>query len=240
MKIVNCLIADDEKMAVSIIQSHVSKIEYFNVAGICSTGMQVYNFLKTSEVDLLFLDIQMPVLNGLELLKTVKNPPAVILTTAHREYALDAFDFNVIDYLLKPISFERFLKAIDKYHNINRPQTAPYAADSIGIQKGNQHFIYVKSEKKMVKVLIKDIRYIEGLKGFLKIHTGTAEIVTYQTLNEFEANLPADIFIRIHRSFIISTNYLSAYSASHIEIDKKQLPIGGSYAEALMQKLKIQ
>ncbi|OKS88042.1 LytR/AlgR family response regulator transcription factor [Mucilaginibacter polytrichastri] len=238
MSKIRCVIADDEQLAIDVIESHLTKLPDFSITGICRNGTQVYQFLKKQPVDLLFLDIQMPELTGLELLRTLKDPPPIILTTASREFALDGFEFNVVDYLLKPISFERFLKAISKFESIGSAKFMNYPSV---LQPSNtlaQPFIYVKSDKKMVRVMVRDIQYIEGLKGFIKIHTADRDIITYQTLYELEENLSPDHFIRIHRSFIISLNFVTAFSASHVEIGTIELPIGGSFAEALQIKLR--
>lgn len=237
MNQIRCLIADDEQLAISIIESHLAKLPNLMVTGTCTNGIQVYQFLKENPVDLLFLDIQMPELTGLELLRTLKDPPSVILTTAYREFALEGFEFNVIDYLLKPISFERFLKAISKFESIGSTKIINYTSVPQQLNSFDQPFIYVKSDKKMVRVMLKDIQYIEGLKGFINIHTADRDIITYQTLYDLEENLSPDHFVRIHRSFIISLNFVTAFSASHVEIGTKELPIGGSYAEALQKKL---
>jgi len=237
MNKIRCLVADDEQLAVGIIESHLSKLPDFIVTGICNNGTQVYQFLKKHPVDLLFLDIQMPELTGLELLRTLKDSPPAILTTASREFALEGFEFNVIDYLLKPISFERFLKAVTKFESIGSTNLINYTSVPQQLNSFDQHFIYVKSDKKMVRVMVKDIQYIEGLKGYIKIHTADRDIITYQTLYDLEENLSPDHFVRIHRSFIISLNFVTAFSASHVEIGTKELPIGASYAEALQKKL---
>lgn len=232
------MIADDEQLAISVIESHLTKLPNLIVTGTCNNGIQVYQFLKDNPIDLLFLDIQMPDLTGLELLRTLKDPPPVILTTAYREFALEGFELNVIDYLLKPISFERFLKAISKFESIGSTKLINHISIPPQANSFDQHFIYVKSDKKMVRVMVKDIQYIEGLKGFIKIHTEDRDIITYQTLYDLEESLSPDHFVRIHRSFIISLNFVTAFSASHVEIGTKELPIGGSYAEALQRKLR--
>jgi DNA-binding LytR/AlgR family response regulator len=238
MNKISCLIADDEQLAVNIIESHLAKLPNYLVTGTCSNGTQVYRFLKEHPVNLLFLDIQMPELTGLELLRTLKNPPSVVLTTAYREFALEGFEFNVVDYLLKPIPFDRFLIAISKFEHIGSAK--PIADNSLPqpLRNFDQHFIYVKSDKKMVRVMVRDIQYIEGLKGFIKIHTADRDIITYQTLYDLEETLSPDHFIRIHRSFIVSLNYVTAFSASHVEIGTKELPIGGAFAEVLQKKLR--
>jgi DNA-binding LytR/AlgR family response regulator len=230
MKKINCLIADDEVLARDVIIAHSSKLERLNVVAACANGLEVYNYIRDQAIDLLFLDIQMPHLGGIELLRTIKTSPAVIITTAYSEFALEGYELNVIDYLLKPISFERFLKAIDKYEtwvhpahlNYNGPVEKKYDADG---------FIYVKSEKKMVKIILKNILYIAGLKDYVKIYTTDMQVITYQTLSYFEEKLSTDQFIRIHRSYIVSVRHISAFSATEITIGNLSMPIGNSYAK---------
>lgn len=238
MKKINCIVADDEELAREIIEGYINKIEELNLVAICSNGTEVYNALKSKPADLLFLDIQMPQLTGIELLRTLKNPPPVILTTAYREFALEGYELNVIDYLLKPIGFDRFLKAIDKFESIRNPGSI--TANSPPKESNDeQAFIYVKSDKKMVRVMLKDILYIEGLKDYVKIHLIDKSIITYQTLTYFEEKFSANHFMRVHRSYIISLDHISAYSASHIEIRKNSIPIGSSYGKDVLKKLEL-
>jgi len=240
MTIINCIIADDEALAREVIGSHVSKIDRLHIVTTCNNGAAVFNALKTHKTDLLFLDIEMPHLTGIELLRTLKNPPAVIITTAYREYALEGYELNVIDYLLKPISFERFLKAIDKYEllaNAGNNQPAAPVVDTVKTSDG-EAFIYIKSNKKMIRLMLKDILFIEGLKDYVKIHTNGQSLITYQTLTYFDEKLPANSFIRVHRSYIVSADHISAYTASHIEIGKVSIPIGNTYARGVAEKLQ--
>jgi len=239
MKKIDCIIADDETLAREVIAGYVGKIGQLQLVDTCSNGIEVFNTLKTKTADLLFLDIQMPHLTGIELLRTLKNPPAVIITTAFREFAIEGYELNVIDYLLKPVSFERFLKAIDRYELLTNP-TATRPASAPDDQKDNSKaFIYIKSDKKMVRVMLKDLLYIEGLKDYVKIHTAGGSIITYQTLTYFEQKLSNDQFLRVHRSFIVSLAHINAYSATQVEIGKIEVPIGSSYAKDVMKKLSL-
>ena len=241
MKTINCIIADDEALARDVIQSHVSQLDRLNVVATCTTGLEVYSVIKDVQADLLLLDIQMPQLTGIDLLKTLHHRPAVIITTAYREYALDGYELNVIDYLLKPISFERFLKAIDKYESwinpghansqpISPPENGPVA----------DPFIYVKSDKKMVRIVLKDILYLEGLKDYIKIHTRSNQVVTYQTLTYFEEKLPTGQFMRVHRSYIVSLNHISSFTALALTIGVFPIPIGSTYAKEVLRRLNRQ
>jgi DNA-binding LytR/AlgR family response regulator len=238
MKKITCIIADDEALAREVIERHVQKIEQLQLAATCSNGLEVFNTLKITPADILFLDIQMPHLTGIELLRTLKNPPAVIIITAYREFAIEGYELNVIDYLLKPVSFERFLKAVYKYELLKNPAQVNIAASMLNDKNDDSKaFVYIKSEKRMVRVMLKDLLYIEGLKDYVKVHTAERSIITYQTLTYFEEKLSNDQFIRIHRSYIVSLNHVNAYSATQIEIGKISVPIGTSYAKDVFKKL---
>lgn len=237
MNKINCIIADDEALARNVIENHVSKLERLNLLAICTNGSEVYTALKNHAVDLLFLDIQMPHLTGIELLQSTQNMPPVIITTAYREFALEGYEFSVIDYLLKPISFQRFLKAIDKYEIWLCPaRSISSTSHDINISKAKD-FIYVKADKKMIKIMLQDILFIEGLKDYVRINTSNKSVVTYQTITYFEEKLPADQFMRIHRSYIVSLRHINAFSASQVEIDNNPLPVGSSYAKEVAKKL---
>ncbi|MEO5976190.1 MAG: response regulator transcription factor [Chryseolinea sp.] len=238
MKKINCIIADDEALARDIIKMHIKQLDRLNIVAICTNGLEVFTAIKNTQPDLVFLDIQMPQLTGTDLLRSMKNPPATIITTAFPEFALEGYELNVIDYLLKPISFERFLKAIDKYETWLNPGNSNNSADT---EHGSVHriepFIYVKAEKKMVKLLLKDILYMEGLKDYIKIYTLNGAVITLQTLTYFSENLPADLFMRVHRSFIVAIIHISSFSATEINIGKNSIPIGSTYAREVTQKL---
>jgi DNA-binding LytR/AlgR family response regulator len=239
VKKISCIIADDEPLAREVIMGYAARVEGLHVAAVCTNGIEVYNAMQINQPGLLILDIQMPQLSGIELLRTLQKPPAVIITTAYREFALEGYELNVIDYLLKPVSFERFLKAIDKYRSLgNAMQPGPILQQEQ--EKNNdEDFIYVRADRKMVRVLLKDILYIEGLKDYVKIHLTDHAIITYQTLGYFEEKLSADHFIRIHRSYIAAINKITAYSATQIEIGKAQLPLSITYQKAFVKKMTI-
>ena len=217
---------------------HIKQLDQLNIVAICSNGLEVFTAIKNTRPDLVFLDIQMPQLTGTDLLRTIKNPPPTIITTAFPEFALEGYELNVIDYLLKPISFERFLKAIDKYETWLNPGNSSQAPET---PHGSVHhidpFIYVKAEKKMVKILLKDILYMEGLKDYIKIYTLNGTVITLQTLTYFTETLPADLFMRVHRSFIVAITHIDSFSASEINIGKSAIPIGSTYAREVTQKL---
>lgn len=234
MKKVKCIIADDEQLSAEILEAYIARLENYQLIATCKNGVEVFNMLKTQTIDLLFLDIEMPQLTGLELVRSLKKIPPVIFTTAFREYALDGFEYNAIDYLLKPISFERFLRAIEKFEGASGVRQAPAL-----VTGQPDAFIYVKSAKKMVKVFLKEIIFIEGAKEFVKIKTDNGEIITYQTLQDFEQRLPDPEFLRIHRSIIIATCRIRSYNTTHIEINGLELPIGHSYQRLVRDALNL-
>ncbi len=238
MREIRCLIADDELLAREVLQSYLARLPQARLMATCASGLETYTALAQQEVDLLFLDIQMPQLTGIELLRTLQKAPPVILTTAHREFALEGYELNVLDYLLKPISFERFLKAFHKFELMQHPGQVLSAPAPIPVKTERPAFIYVKADKKMVRLLLDDILFIEGMKDYVKVHTPTATVITYQTLSYFEEKLPADQFLRIHRSFIVSMSRITAYTASYVEIGTCSLPVGQSYLPEVQRYLR--
>lgn len=231
--IITCIIIDDEPLAIEIVESYVSKVEQLKLVGTFRNAIQAFAFLQDQPVDLIFLDIQMPKLSGLDFLKTLKNPPKVILTTAYRDYALDGYELEVLDYLLKPIPFERFLKAIAKVLH-------QAGGSSLMVPKTEQptdDYVYFKVDKKMVKTRMTDVLYIESVKDYVKVRTSDKEIITQQKISYLEESLPRDQFLRIHRSFIVNVEKIDAYSASDVEIGKHSVPIGRNYKNDVMKAL---
>ena len=227
-----CIIVDDEPLAIEVIKSHLKKFIDIEIKSTCNNAIEAFEILKKQNIDLMFLDIQMPQLTGLDFLKSLNKPPKVIITTAYREYALDGYELDVMDYLLKPISFERFMKAIDKYYQST--------FDSITVSDNTtsqDSYIYVKAEKKIVKILLQDILFIESLKDYVQIHTTKKFIIAKNQIGHLEEKLPTDKFIRIHKSFIVSISKIDALTASTIEIKNKILPIGRSFKKMVLRTL---
>ncbi len=225
-----CIIVEDEPLAQDVIETYLGNITEIELCGKFDNALKAFQYLQKHKVDLMFLDIQMPQLNGIDFLKTLRYAPKVIITTAFRDYAIDGFDLNVVDYLLKPISLERFLKAIDKYYQIS---TSSPVSDSKNQAAGSPQFIYVHSNRKQIKILLSEILYLESLKDYVIIHTINQKIMTKNTLGYFEETLPEDLFLRIHRSFIISVNKINSITKSSIEIGKKELPVGKQYKNSV-------
>lgn len=232
-----CLIVDDEPNALDVLETYIDRIDELHLAGRCTNAIEAFNWLKKEPVDLIFLDIQMPRLTGIEFLKNIDNPPKVIFTTAYRDYALEGYELNVLDYLLKPISFERFLKAVNKAWD--RPSASTEAAPPVSFQAARQDdpFLYLKADKKMVKVKLADILWIESLKDYVMVKTDEKEVITYQKISYLDEKLPEGQFLRIHRSFIVSRDKIDAFSATQVEIGKHAIPIGRNYKNEVIEEL---
>ena len=223
-----CYIIDDEPIAINIIRRYLNKLDDFEVKASFEEPMDAFQALKKEPVDLIFLDIQMPGLTGVEMLKALTHKPAVILTTAHRDYALEGFELDVTDYLLKPIEFQRFLKAIDKF--LERQRSVSTAAVT-----PSEASILVRANRKSIRVRLSDILYIEGLKDYVKIILPQETLLTKELIGEIEQRLPPELFFRIHRSFIVPKEKIDAFTAMDVEIGKHEIPIGRTYKEAFMQ-----
>jgi DNA-binding LytR/AlgR family response regulator len=232
------MIVDDEPPAVETLKTYVSSVSSLQLAVVCSNAIEASNYLQVQPVDLLFLDIQMPHLLGTDLVRTLKNPPKIIFTTAFRKFALDGFELDAVDYLLKPISFERFLKAVNKVMQtrINAPEVVPVKTiEPVNIPAS---FINLRVDRKNLKVPLDDILFIEGLKDYVKVVTATKVIITKQSISSLEEILPGKNFLRIHRSFIVSVNKVNSFTANTIEIGKHELPISRMYRHEVEKILK--
>ena len=233
---INVIIVDDEPLAQDVLENHIQKLPELNLVQKCSNALEANDALRNNDIDLMFLDIQMPQLTGMEFLRTLSNPPLVIFTTAYPNYAVEGFELNALDYLLKPISLDRFIKATNK------------AVDHIALQKGTHtvaetpkdgtDFFFVKADKKLIKVNYEDIIYIEGLKDYVIIRMANSRVITLQTMKSLESKLPAGQFKRIHRSYIVGVNQIKAIVGNMVEImekgQAKHLPIGKNYREELL------
>lgn len=229
---IKCLIIDDEPLAQRVIEKYAEDVPSIEILSKCNNAFEALQALNEKEVDLIFLDINMPKLSGINFLKTLKNPPLTIITTAYSEYALEGYELDVLDYLKKPFSFERFLKAIQKAHERLKENTKETIVHEINTaQSGDDSFIFVKSNKKTYKVNISDVFYIEALGDYIKIHTNDNMIVTYQSMKKVEALLPSNQFVRIHKSFIVSINKIKTIEGNMVEIKNEKLPIGSNYKQ---------
>ncbi|WEK20886.1 MAG: LytTR family DNA-binding domain-containing protein [Candidatus Pedobacter colombiensis] len=239
MNKIKCLIVDDEPLAQDVLKKYIGQLDSLCLEGTCNNAIEALTVLQQQKIDLLFLDIQMPKLSGIDFLKTLSQCPKVILTTAYRDYAPEAFELSVMDYLLKPIPFERFLTSINKYHALHKRSEALPAFVLPLLPATTDPFIYLKADKKMVKVLLKDIIYIESLKDYVRVKTPEKEVITYQKISYLEEKLPDESFIRIHRSFIISIDKIKSFNSTSIEVAGKELPIGRLYKDQVMKTLGL-
>lgn len=223
---IKCLIVDDEPLAVKVLETHIENIPSLIVAGSCFNAFDAMEYLKKSEIDLMFLDIQMPKLMGHEMLRTLRFPPKVIFTTAYREYAVDAFELEAVDYLLKPVTLERLVKAVNKL--TPSPTTVPKEESRI---VENEGFVYFRADRKMIKVGYNEILYIESMKDYIKIvRENDKPLLVKQPISSIEEVLPSNLFIRIHRSYIASLRKITAFTNHDVEIGGIEIPIGRLYA----------
>nr|WP_294938999.1 LytTR family DNA-binding domain-containing protein [uncultured Flavobacterium sp.] len=231
---IKCLLVDDEPLAISLLQNHISKLDGFEVVGTCSNALKAAEVLRTTAVDLMFLDIKMPQITGMDFLRTLKNPPSVIFTTAYREYALESYELDIVDYLLKPITFDRFFKATDRYLRLSMPATPARV-----ISQPQENFIYIKNGAKFNKFNTEDILFIESIKDYIVVHQGAGVKHTAKyKISDIEVELQEKGFMRIHRSFIINLNKITAFTAYDVEIGTIEIPIGASYKEYVFKMLK--
>jgi DNA-binding LytR/AlgR family response regulator len=226
---ISCLIVDDEPLARSLLTDYVKKIPYLNLLDASSSPLTAIEILRSTPVDLLFLDIQMPEITGISLLKALQKKPLVILTTAYSEYALEGYELDVIDYLLKPITFERFLRAVEK---ANQRLTTPAPVIKNIPDATVPPFVFVKDGTKLVKVRWEDILYVEGLKDYVTIHTRTQKIVTLQRLKSMEEQLPPDKFIRIHHSYIVAVDAIDVIHKGEVQIGSVTIPVSDTYRKS--------
>jgi two-component system, LytTR family, response regulator len=228
---INCMIVDDEPPAAETLRTYVSAVSSLHLSAVCSNAIEASNYLQTRPVDLLFLDIQMPHLLGTDLVRTLKNPPKIIFTTAYRKFALDGFELDAVDYLLKPISFERFLKAVNK---VMHTRLRPLDSSNIGNTEPVNTilpatFINLRVDRKNLKVALDEILFIESLKDYVKVVTTSKVIITKQSISSLDDLLPPKSFVRIHRSFIVSIDKISSFTNNIIEIGRHELPISRMY-----------
>lgn len=222
----NCVIIEDEPLARNLITEYVKKVPSLNLLEAFSNPLEALEALRTLPVDVLFLDVQMPEITGISLLKVLKKRPLVVLTTAYSEYALEGYELDVADYLLKPITFERFLKSVDKIMLRLETDTKPMATTE---SVASPAFVFVKDGTKLVKVRLDEILYVEGLKDYVTIHTANQKITTLQRMKALEEQLPAEKFIRIHNSYIVALEAIDVIQKSEVSIGSVSLPIGDTY-----------
>lgn len=231
---INCIIIDDEPLARTGLKEYIADIDFLNLAGEFDNPLGATELIGTGEVQLIFLDIQMPKITGLDFFKMLKNPPAVIFTTAYPQYALDGFEVNALDYLVKPISFDRFLKAAMKakeYYEVRQENK------TAGGTTGNSEYFFIKADNKLVKILFDDILFVEALQNYVTIHTGSKKYISYLTFKSVEDYLPTNLFIKVHKSFIIAASRIDSIDGNEIRMGDHRIPISRSLKDEVTEKL---
>lgn len=232
-KDISCLIVDDEVIAQEIIATHLSKIPNIKSVASCNNAIEAFSYLRNNTVDLIFLDINMPEVSGISFAKSINKDIKIIFTTAYRDYAVEGFELQAVDYLLKPISFERLLKAVNNYFDIYGDYS-----ESINQNQDSNNFMFVRSDRRMIKVDFNNIIFIESYSDYIKIHLENETLVTRETISAVEAKLPTKQFMRIHRSYIISLANITSFTNEEITINKKSLPISRSYKKEVLNTLE--
>ena len=233
-KPIQCLLVDDEPPAREILRRYIGDIATMELAAECSNALQAFTVLQKEPIDLMFLDVRMPRMNGNDFLKSLRHPPKVILTTAYPEYAVEGYELDVVDYLLKPVPFDRFLKAVNKAF-----PTGGVPEEKMDVtEKKKQAFVYFRIDRKMKKVMLDDILYIESMKDYIKLFTSEGTLITKQSISSVEEMLPEKEFARVHRSYIISLNNIKSFTAEVIEIGNTNIPIGKLYRSDAMRILQ--
>lgn len=228
-----CLIIDDEKLARGLIKTHLSQLDDFELVASCSSAIEASKILQKEPIDLLFLDIEMPVLKGTDFFQNLLHKPKVIFTTAYRDYAVEGFELNAVDYILKPITFQRFFNAIEKFRNLQTPATSePSVVETVN----KDAFIFIRKNRKQVKVYLDAILYVESLKDYVKLHLEDGSHITKSSISSFQEKLD-ERFLRIHRSYLINKDKITAYTKQDVEIGRREIPIGENYRDNLAEFL---
>jgi len=235
MQTYKCIIIEDEPLAAEVLQDYIRQVPFLELACCCSDAFYAMDSLQKFDIDLMFLDIHLPKMKGLDLIKVLKKPPKIIITTAYQEYALQGYEFNVIDYLLKPIEFSRFLKAVNKIEQTKEIVLPARPAAPLT----ERAFLFFNVGKKKVKVFLDEILYIESMKEYIRVNTKSKSVLTKFKLSQVDGLLSENNFLRIHRSFIVAKDKIEAFSATEVELGGKRLPIGRSYKELVLSILEV-
>ncbi|MBX3252574.1 MAG: response regulator transcription factor [Chitinophagaceae bacterium] len=228
-----CLAIDDEPLALELLEDNISKVPFLQLSASCSNPVEALRLLQEKEIDLIFIDIQMPRITGLQLLQGLVNKPMAILVTAYEKYALEGFNLDVVDYLVKPVSIDRFIKACNKAWDLHQLRLKAKGAGDV--MPARLDYIFVNADYSLVKVVLEDIRWIEGLKDYLRIHlkNSSKPLIVRMAMKSIEEQLPEKDFVRIHRSYIVSKLHITAVRKNSIFIDKTELPVGSNYPDAI-------
>jgi DNA-binding LytR/AlgR family response regulator len=237
-KKINCLVVDDEPPALLLMEKYINAVPLLHLAGKCANAVDAMSILQQRPIDLIFLDIQMPQILGTDFIRTLVNPPRVVFTTAFRKFAIEGFELDAVDYLLKPIAFERFLKAVNKVMKLNLPVGQVFPQDVTPKKEPEQTFLFLRADRKNLKIQLHEILFIESLKDYVKVVTKDRSIVSKQSISAIEESLPEEAFLRIHRSFIVSLSKIESFTAGVIQIGKYELPVSRSYRHEVEKVLK--
>ena len=230
-----CTVIDDEPLAIKLLEDHIRKVPFLQLMSTFSNPMEALISFNSNPVDLIFLDIQMPQLNGVQFMQLLQNRAQVIITSAYQEYAIEGFEHNVVDYLIKPIAFERFYRAVEKAYNLKNPSQK---LESKEVYPATGGYIFVKVETKMVRVELDDILFIEGLKNYVSIYTKTHRIVTLQVMKQLEEILPSNRFMRVHKSYIVALDKINSIERQEIHVNDRIIPIGNTYQDQFFKLLE--
>lgn len=238
METLRCIIVDDEMLARQVVRTYLEDLDEYEIVAECKNAIEAMNILSSQKVDLMFLDINMPKLSGLSFLNTLNNPPLVIITTAYKEYALEGYELNVIDYLNKPFSFERFIKALSKVKDRISLNTSPAVEAPKETMEHSVDFVFIKADKKTYKLSFDEILYIEALGDYVKLYTKSEIIVSYLSLKKLENILPYELFPRVHKSFIISLSKIKSIEGNMVNIEDKKITVGSSYRKKFFELIQ--
>jgi len=234
-KKVTCIVVDDEPLAIELLEGHIQQFTQLELIATCWNAIEAFEIVKNTPVDIIFLDIQMPGLSGIQFAKSLQNPPAIIFTTAYREYAVESYELDVIDYLLKPITMDRFFKSITKYFDkIGNPTIQKESAKATVVE---DEYMYVNTNRKYVKITFKDVLYVESIKDYVRIHLENESISTKDKISLFEQKVPS-YFMRTHRSYMVNSRKITSYTMQDVEIGEIEIPIGISYKKEVIKKLQ--
>lgn len=230
-----CIVVDDEPLAIELLENHIQQFAQLELVATCWNAIEAFEIVKQTAVDIIFLDIQMPGLSGIQFVRSLQNPPAIIFTTAYREYAVESYELDVIDYLLKPITMDRFFKSITKY--FDKVGSAVIHKEISAIASLDEDHIYVNTNRKCVKIIFKNVLYVESIKDYVRIHLIDRNISTKGKISVFEQKVPS-YFMRVHRSYIVNMRKITSYTKQDIEIGTAEIPIGISYKKEVMKMLQ--
>ena len=233
-----CIIVDDEPLARNVVKNHLSGFEDIEIVAECENAIEAAKIIRENKIDLLFLDIEMPKISGFDFLKELQQSPKIIIITAYRNYALKGYEYDIVDYLLKPVSFDRFYKALNKYFKQMQSESE---IDVITEEDGNTEdlFIYLNEDKTIHKIYLKDITYIESFREYIKVHAGTKAVMTKIPISRIEEKLKNNGFVRVHKSYICSVRQVSAFNAGSVFLDDIEIPVGRTYKDNVMKALKF-